>query len=190
MDRSTPRHQCLIYEGSPSADLQSLSRTLIQHLDANYRCMYLNTSAMVADMRTVLVAAGLDVEGLIATNKLILSSEQNHLIDGKFDIDRMIKSLASLVDESLALGFVGLWSTGDMNWEFGDRSNLVKLLAYEERLDSYMRNNPGLTAVCQYHRDTLPLSAVECGLRTHQAFYLSDTLSRKNLLYKPRDTVS
>jgi hypothetical protein len=38
----TPRHQCLIYDGSPAKMLPALAAHIKQKLDENIRCLYLN----------------------------------------------------------------------------------------------------------------------------------------------------
>jgi hypothetical protein len=177
---NTPRHQCTIYEGSPALYLQSLARTIISNLKANHRCLYLNSPAMVAGMRTYLAAEGLDLTKEIGKGALILTSDQSHLLNGKFNVDRMLDRLDLAVQEALAEGYAALWATGDMTWEFGSESNLDKLLEYEWRLEEFMKNNLCLHGVCQYHRDTLPQHAIDAGLRSHKAIYINETLSHLN----------
>lgn len=180
----SPRHQCMIYEGAPSSHLGSISQTLIQRLKADYRCLYLNSRPMVAGMRWHLSAAGLDLEAQEQRGALVLSSDQGHLVDGKFEVDGMIKSLGDAVQQAVADGYVGLWAAGDMTWEFGHEANLQKLLEYERKLDDFMKACPALTGVCLYHRDTLPAHAIQTALKTHAALYVNATLSQLNPLYR------
>jgi hypothetical protein len=178
-----PRHQCMIYDGAPSSHLAEIARTLLQRLKENYRCLYLNSPPMVAGMRSQLAAAGLNLSEQIASGALILSSDQEHLVDGKFDTERMIDVLNGAVASALADGFRGLWAAGDMTWEFGSEANLAKLLEYERRLEAFMKSNTGLCGVCLYHRDTLPAHAIRTALETHPALYVSATLSQLNPAY-------
>ncbi len=46
------RHQCLVYEGAPSLHLPAVARVVHGKLKDNYRCLYLNTRAMVAGMQS------------------------------------------------------------------------------------------------------------------------------------------
>ena len=117
----TTRHQCLVYEGAPSAHLVSITSAIRQKLRERNRCLYLNSPPMVAGMRSYLAAAGVDVARETEEGNLELSSEQGHLLDGSFDIDRMIDSLAAAVKQAMNDGYQGLWATGDMSWEFGYR---------------------------------------------------------------------
>jgi hypothetical protein len=178
-----PRHQCLIYEGAPSKHLGSLGQTLIHKLKANHRCVYLNSPTMVVGMRCFLYAAGLDVTEQIKKGALVLSSRRSHLVDGKFDMTKMFGLFRQTLEEALADGYKGVWATGDMTWEFGNESNLDKLLEYERTLEEFMEENPEMSGVCQYHRDTLPLHAITTAFDTHKAVYINQTLSRLNPEY-------
>ena len=177
-----PRHQCMIYEGAPSVHLDSIARTLLEMLRANYRCLYLNSPTMVAGMRSVLAALGLDVAAQVERGSLVLSLDQSHLVDGRFDTQQMIASLGDAVQQALAEGYVGLWASGDMTWEFGNEANLSKLLDYERQLEGFMYHQPALCGVCLYHRTTLPSHAIETALATHPSIYVSETLSQFNPL--------
>lgn len=178
-----PQHQCFVYGGAPSSHLADIAQTLIRKLKGNRRCLYLNSPPMVAGMRWHLSAAGLDLAKQVERGALILSSDQSHLVDGKFDVDRMIGLLAAAVDQVLDDGYLGLWASGDMTWEFGSESNLDKLLDYERRLEEFMRENPALSGICLYHRDTLPAHAIETALLTHPSLYVSASLSELNPRY-------
>jgi hypothetical protein len=174
----------MIYEGAPSSHLAEISRTLLQRRQENYRCLYLNSPAMVAGMRSLLAAAGLDLNAEIQRGALILSSDQGHLVGGKFDPAAMIGALSAALDKALADGFSGLWASGDMTWEFGSEANLAKLLEYERSLEAFMQSHPKLCGVCLYHRDTLPLHAIQTALITHPALYVSATLTQLNPAYR------
>jgi MEDS: MEthanogen/methylotroph, DcmR Sensory domain len=175
-----PRHQCLIYEGSPAKHLRGLASTLIENLKKNRRCLYLNNPIMVALMRSYLAAAGLELTRELERGALVLSSGQGHLVDGQFDGDRMLAMLNNSVNEALRDGFSGLWATGDMTWEFGNEKSFVKLLDYERGLEELFEKHISLSGVCQYHVDTLPVGVVEQGLHIHKSVYVNEILSRIN----------
>ncbi len=85
-----PRHQCFVYEGSPARHLPGLSALIRQMLDENHRCLYLHSPSMVAGMRSYLFAGGTDVTREVQNARLVLSSDNAHLVDGRFNIDRML----------------------------------------------------------------------------------------------------
>lgn len=179
------RHQCLIYEGSPSLQLPALAGIVRRKLNEGHRCLYLNSRPMVAGMRSYLSAAGIDVEQKIAKASLILSSEPSISADGDFNVDSMLHKLEEALDQALNDGYKGLWATGDMTFEFGPQKNFAKLMEYEWKLEELFRKRPGLYGVCQYHRGTLPHEVMRQGLQTHQMIFINETLSRINLHYAP-----
>jgi hypothetical protein len=179
----TFRHQCLIYEGAPSRQLPGLAAAIGQMLGANYRCLYLNSPAMVAGMSSYLAARGIDVAQEISKTSLVLSSDRSHLVGGNFNVDEMIGKLDDAILQALRNGYEGLWATGDMLWEFGSERNLEKLLRYERQLEELFRRQPRLCGICQYHGDLLPNEILHQSLLTHRAVFINETLSRINPHY-------
>lgn len=177
------RHQCMIYDGPPSQTLPALVAAIRRDLDAGLRCIYINSPAMVAGFRSLLSTAGLDVERELMRGSLVLDDSDDHLVDGRFVIDRMIDMLDAAVEDSLASGYVGLFATGDITWELGPEREFDKLLEYEWRLEQLFRKQAGLSGICQYHRDLLPPEAVREGLVSHPGLFISDTISRLNPHY-------
>lgn len=184
------RHQCLIYEGSPTEHLRSLARSIKQNLGEGRRCLFLHGPAMVAGMRYYLADAGVDPMREATRGALVLTSDVSHLVDGHFDIDRMIAMLADTVERALADGYQGLFATGDMTWEFGDEKSFVKLLEYEHALEELFQKTPALRGVCQYCADTLPANAIQDALLSHPAVYINETLARINPSYSPTATAA
>jgi hypothetical protein len=125
------RHRCLIYAGSPAQHLPALAATIVEKIHTNHRCLYLNSPAMVAGIRSYLAATGLDLNEQTQKGALVISSTQEHLVDGRFDVDRMIARLIAAVQQSERDRYAGLWASGDMAWEFGPERNFAKLLEYE-----------------------------------------------------------
>lgn len=174
----------MVYHGSPAKYLQSLAETIVERLSINHRCLFLDSPPMVAGIRSYLAAAGLDVTRAAESGALVLSSDQSHLTDGKFDVDRMLEMLEGAVEQAEADGYAGLWATGDMSWELGSERTLGKLIAYECGLEDLFRRRPSLTGVCRYHADLLPAHAVRAAFTTHRSLYLNQTLARLNPFYQ------
>ena len=177
------RHRCLVYKGSPVAHLPRLSALIRQKLHENHRCLYLDRPHMVGAMRAHLFAVGIDVPQEEMKGSLALSSHTGHLLNGRFDIERMLRTLEDALDQALNDGYKGLWATGDMDWEFGPEKDFSKLLDYEWRLEELLEKRPALSGICQYHADTLPREVMRQCLLTHQSVFINETLSRLNPHY-------
>ena len=126
--------------------------------------------------------------GQVLNGRLVLSADSTHLVEGRFNIDRMLDTLEKALDEALQDGYHGLFATGDMSWEFGSARDFSQLLEYEWRLEEFLRAHPAFSGVCQYHADTLPPDVMRHGLLTHPSLYLNETLSRVNPYYVERDS--
>lgn len=183
-----PRHQCLIYDGAPSRHLPAVAPVMREKLQQNYRCLYLNSPAMVAGMRSYLAAAGVDVAHEVGKASLVLSSDQQHLTGGSFDVERMMHTLEAAFHQALGDGYEGLWATGDMTWEMGPHKDSAKLLEYEWRLEAFFREHPELGGICQYHADTLPREMMRQGLLVHPTIFVNETLSFLNPHYTHHGT--
>jgi len=182
---AVPRHQCLIYDGSPAKMLPVIASQVRDKLREKFQCLYLNSPAMVAGMKSYLYVEGVNVSEAVADGSLILSSDASPLKAGQFDVDRMLDMLEDSVNLALNAGYCGLWATGDMSWEMGPDRNLKRLLEYEWKLEQLFGKYPGLSGICQYHADTLPRDLVCHSLLVHPAIFINGTLARTNSSYVP-----
>ncbi|MES2761793.1 MAG: MEDS domain-containing protein [Bacteroidota bacterium] len=176
------RHQCLIYEGSPSHKLSLLAAIIQRKLNEGYRCLYLNSAPMVAGMASTLAALGIDVSSEITKARLILSSEPVSQ-GGEFNSGSMLKKLEDSLDQAIKDGYKGLWASGDMTWEFGPKKDFSKLMEYEVGLEEIFNRRTELCGICQYHKDSLPQDALRQSLLVHPGVVISDTLTRINPNY-------
>ena len=156
---------------------------IVRSLKTKHRCLYLNSPTMVAGMRSYLAAAGLDVAGAVGSGALMLSSEQNHLVGGRFVPERLLTTLDEAANQALSDGYNGLFATGDMAWEFGREQDFSKLIEYEWGLEELFRRCPTMSGICQYRVDTLPVPAVRDGWFAHRAVFVNQTLSFLNPSY-------
>ena len=179
----TPRHQCLIYQGDPSRHLAGLALLIRRKLADNYRCLYLNSPDMIAGIRSYLMSSGLNVSEAVLQKRLILSSDRDHLVNGKFDPERMLDLLKQAFDSALKDGHAGLWASGDMSREFGSAQDFGALVRYERALEEFFQAHPTMCGVCQYHADVLPAEVAEQGRALHRGLYVNETLSRLNPRY-------
>jgi hypothetical protein len=180
-----PRHQCVVYDGSPAKMLPAIAAHIKEKLDHNMRCMYLNSPTMVAGIRSYLFAIGVNVTEEVAMRRLILTSDQSQVREGEFDADLMLARLEEEVNQALADGFDGLWATGDMTWEMGRDRSLKKLVDYEWRLNNLFQKYLQLSGLCQYHLGSLSTDMACNALISHPSIYVNQTLSRINPHYLP-----
>ena len=92
------RHQCMVYDGAPTQHLKLVAGAFAEKLQSNNRCLYLNSPPMVAGMRSYLAAAGVDVEKEVRQGRAIITSDQSHLLDGRFHVERMMNRLKETLE--------------------------------------------------------------------------------------------
>jgi len=161
-----------------------------QKLREDFRCFYLNSPPIIAGLRTLLAAKGVDVVNETSKARLILSSQPALTAEGNFDIDLMLNKLEDALDQALSSGYKGLLATGDMTYEFGPKQNFEKLMEYEWRLEKLFQKREELCGVCQYHLDTLPRAVARQGLLSHRTLFINETLSRINPYYISTEVLS
>lgn len=176
------RHQCLIYNGSPSHKLPMIGAIIKRKMEEGYRCLYLNSAPMVAGIGSTLAALGIDVVSEISCGRLVLSSEPV-TIDGEFNIEVMLSQLEDSINQAVSDGYKGLWASGDMTWEFGPKKDFSKLMEYELKLEEMFSRRKELCGICQYHQDTLPTNVMQQSLLVHQQLVINETLIRINPYY-------
>jgi hypothetical protein len=179
-----PHHQCFLYEGSPDLNIPCLGKALREMLTRNYRCLYLNCEPMTDAMQAFLAGTGVDVVREMERGSLVLSSDREHLLHGRFDLKSMLRGLEDTLERSLADGYAGLFATGDMSWEFGPEADFSELMEYEWKLEEFFEAHPQLSGICQYHANSLPPEVMKQGLTAHPAIFVNEELSIPNPHFK------
>jgi hypothetical protein len=178
-----PRHQCCVYEGAIAMTLMTIATIIGEKLKQKISCFYLNSPQMITSLKFCLPAVGVNVDAEIDRGALLLSSDQEHTADGRFDVDRMLLSLEDKTEEALKDGYKALWASGDMAWELGPHCSVRKLLEYEWKLEQLLRRQPALSGICQYDATTLPRDLVRHGVAAHRSIFVDETRSQVNLHY-------
>jgi hypothetical protein len=179
-----------MYHGSPSRHIPMMAAVIKAKLEQKHRCLYFDSNRMVAELRSHLAQIGVDVTYETAQNSLVVSSHLGHLgEDQAFDVDRMIATLEDALKQTLSDGYVGLWASGDIAWEFGPRVDFRQLVQYEMRLEDFVCAHPEMSGICQYHAGVLPPDAMQTGHEMHPSFFINETQSRLNPAYKARNRV-
>jgi hypothetical protein len=188
METAGFRHQGFMYQGSPSGHIPMIAAVVKARLEQKNRCLYFDSKPMVAGLRSHLAQIGVDVAGETAKNSLILSAHLGHLSDDQtFDVDRMMATLEDALKQTLRDGYVGLWASGEVAWEFGPKADFGQLVEYEMRLEDFICNHAEISGICQYHAGVLPPDAMQAGQDMHPSIFINETESRLNPAYTGRN---
>jgi hypothetical protein len=190
METSGLRHQGFMSHGPPSHHLPMMAMVIKERLEQKHRCLYFDSEQMVAGLLSHLARVGVDVAREISQNSLVVYCHLGHLSeDQTFDTDRMIATLEVALTQTLRDGYVGLWSSGDIAWEFGPRVDYGQLAQYEMKLDEFMRAHSEMSAICQYHSSVLPPVVMQTGHQTHPSLFINEAHSELNPAYEANNRI-
>jgi hypothetical protein len=153
-------------------------------LSRGERCLYVCCERELDVFRSALKQSGIAVDAEEARGALVLLSKHDgHLKGGSFDPDRMIQMLEKAVEDTLAQGFTGLCAAGDMSWLLDNAPGSEKLAEYESRLNRFYESHHAL-GLCLYNLGTMPTSAIEDCLATHQFIQIEGPIHVSNPFYE------
>ena len=160
-------HICSICD-TEEEQVTTAAAYLTDGLRRGERCLYVGgTRAALQRFDVALQAAGLDAGALMERGVLIeLTHAEAHLIDGRFDCERMLRMLDDMVGQAIADGFSGMRLCGDMSWLLLEAPGSAEVGEYEARLNQFFANTRS-AAMCQYNRQRLPLPLIDMALATH-----------------------
>ena len=175
-------HVCTLF-ASPQEQLQAAVE-YIRGLSRGERCLYVCGEHHVDEFREALNEAGIAVAAEERRGALVLlTKDDGHLKGGSFDPDRMIAMLEDAVKDTLEAGFTGLRAAGDMNWLLDQAPGSERLAEYEARLNRFYESNRAL-GLCLYNLGTMPPSAIDDCLATHQYVRVDGPLLLSNPFYE------
>lgn len=179
------QHICAVYD-TREEQLRVAATYIADGLRRRERCLYVAGSrGDLQSFREQLRGVGLDVGKAQATRALILlTTDKAHLIDGRFDCERMLKMLNDALEAALNDGFAGLRTCGDMSWLLANPPGAHQVVEYEALLNEFFQNVRGL-GMCQYDRTRLPQGLLDhAGVRAHSSVVI-DGQHKPNRYYDP-----
>ena len=178
-------HFCSIYE-NPEEHYAVAIPFMRMGLDRGEKCIYIADDGTIGDVREAMQSEGIDVEGAIESNSLVLATkEQAYLKRGSFDPDWMFTFWKEATDSAMSEGFPALRVTGETEWVLRGGRGLERWMEYESRLTHALSEN-NCSALCQYNRHCFPPELILDVIRTHPVVIYRGTVCR-NLYYVPAD---
>jgi len=176
-------HACLFYENRQE-QFAIAAEYVKQGLARNERCLYVCDDCTVDEIEEALDRAGIDVARERERGALvILTTEQAHLNQGRFDVEAMLRMLSQAVEQALDAGFAGLRATGEMTWLLQGAPGSEHAIAYESQMNQFYPTVRAM-GLCQYNHARLPAEPLEGALRTHPHVIVDGDLAA-NMFYEP-----
>lgn len=159
------RHYCGIFRNEPE-QFSTVVPYLLEGLRRNDRCVVVANRIEKTDlMERVAKAVPVD-EARLQTQITFLDAEEVYLRDGRFDVERMLRFVSEMREESLRAGYAGLTATGEMTWAGEDVPGAKDLFEYEARIN-FMYPESSADILCQYPEDGFDPAALVNAIRTH-----------------------
>jgi hypothetical protein len=179
-------HICVVYRGIEE-QLAVASEYLADGLRRGERVYYVADSAeALRAFNEALAAQGIDPGEALRTTALIEATHADaHLLDGRFDSERMLGLLNEGIESALNAGFAGLRTCGDMSWLIGDPPGADQVVEYEALLNQLFFGTRGC-GMCQYDASRLPPGLLGHALATHSTVVI-DRQHKPNPLYRPHE---
>jgi hypothetical protein len=180
---SQGQHICAVYD-TPEEQLAIAAEYLFDGLCRGERAYYVAASAeALQSFNDVLAAKGLDVAQALRTTALLEATHaEAHLVDGRFDSERMLRLLNEGIESALHAGFVGFRTCGEMSWLLGEPSGSDQIVEYEALLN-HMFLGTMACGMCLYDASRLPMALVDHGLATHWTVVI-DRQHKPNPFYR------
>ena len=177
-------HICVLYD-TEEEQLSIAADYLADGLRGGERCLYVGRSVeSLTGFRAALRRLGIHADVAVKRGALVLAvSADAHLIDGRFDCERMLRLLNDAVEAALNDGFSALRTCGDMSWLLEDAPGSHEVVEYEALLNEFFRSVRA-AGMCQYNRQRLPAHLVGHGLATHSSLFV-DGRHTANPSYEP-----
>ena len=152
------------------------------------RVLYVGENdAALRRFRDVLNGEGFDCASLVSRGALLeMTHPEAHLIDGRFDCERMLTMLNEAVERALNDGFAGLRTCGDMSWLLADVPGREQVREYEALLNQFF-SSVRASGMCQYPRHLLASYQLDMALTTHSTALVGGQ-QRFNPFYQDTDT--
>lgn len=145
-------------------------------LDGGERIIHICSAADVESHRERFRAAGIDVEALEASGQiLLLTWAETYLADGRFERQRMMDTLAAVVEESGKLGYSGTRFVGHMEWILGSPPGVEDVLRYESEVTEVL-DRLEQPAICAYDATRYSGDHLIDIIRTHPAVIFGTVL--------------
>lgn len=180
------QHVCAFFN-SREDEYSVMLPFLREGLDHGDRCFGIVDPVHRAAHLERLGAAGIAVEEAESRGYLEVRPWQDaYLLDGRFDLERMISLCKALFKENRARGYplTRLWA--NMEWGLEDVPGVHDIVAYESRLNAEMASFEGVVGVCTYDVSKFNAATVMDILRTHPMVILGPVL-QENPFYTPHE---
>lgn len=178
-------HMCHIFSDEEEQG-EVISRYIASGLAEGEQVCYFADTLSVDETRSRLAGLGVPVPAVDDENLVVAPAVDMYCPDGTFVPDRMLASFPVGYNAGLEAGFVGVRGTGEMTWARRGLPGSDKLIEYESRINTVVRDCP-LTVVCQYDARQFDGATLFEVLIVHPAMIVRGRISRNPYYLPPEE---
>jgi signal transduction histidine kinase len=169
---------------SAEEPLDIVAAFLREGLTSGERCVLASTPEMISGVEARLRGGGVAIDRFRAQGALVIyDRDAYYRPDGRFDVERSLRTLREAGPRARADGFTGLRGAGGPPWKDLDEREARDLREYEARANGPLSEG-GIRALCLYDRHASEPGTIETMLRTHPAALLGGRVC-DNIFYEP-----
>ncbi len=180
----TGTHMCLIFSNE-SERVDSLLKFLLSGIQGGERIACFTDKLSEVELRAFFEENGISYDERNAKNAIVLSGTSDvYFLDGRFDPDRMLKTLTSYYTESKDMGFTASRVIGEMTPRIETVPGGDRLLEYESRVTMLLRDHPA-TAICQYDANAFDGATIMDVLKVHPKMIVNGAVINNPFFVEP-----
>lgn len=180
---ATHVHACGLFS-SREEEYASIGPFIQEAIDNRERTIVLGDPNDLASHRQQITDRGIEVERAEADGYLnVVDWDQAYLLDGHFDVNRMLDMVDALCDQGKASGFPRGRFIGHMEWALLDRPGSDHVIEFECRVNDVLARH-GHPAICVYDVTRFDAATIIDILRTHPIVIMNG-VAQENPFYLP-----
>jgi len=178
-------HMCNIFSDEGERD-DVISRFVAAGLAEGEQSCYFVDTVPADELRERLASLGVPVPAPEDPRLVVAPAVDMYCPDGTFVPDRMLGNFPLVYNAGLEAGFVGVRATGEMTWARRGLPGSERLIEYESRINTVVREYP-LTAVCQYDARCFDGATLFEVLLVHPVMIVRGRISRNPYYLPPEE---
>lgn len=177
-------HLCYVFNDDEER-VKTMAKFLANSLATGQKVLSIVDTISPHDLRKELKALGVDLSAL-DQDIVTVDNESAYCPGGTFDPDALLDGAISFSQKAHVDGYTGSRICGDMSWVLRKNVSLTDLLAYEAKVNDFIKIPPCTAAICEYDARKFDGGTIMDILRVHPAMIVHGQVV-KNPYFTPAD---
>jgi len=183
-----PCHYCSV-SNREEEQLYTAVPFLVAGLVNGERCVYICDQTPKDDVTKAVLSHSRVSPSEVEKNLSVMSKDEFYIDHGRFDMNRVLKTISDLERRSVAAGYSGLRGVGEMSWATQDVEGSDDLIEYEARVNSLFPNM-NARLLCQYEEHEFDSRILLDALRVHPRVVIRGTVCWNPYYIPPNEFIA